>query len=310
MFIRKNAMLAALSAAVLASSASRGSSPPLTERQLEAMRQSMSREIWPYAGVEDDAPDPRDAEAFVEFLVPSDGRVWNHGTPRQLLDVIPIAPAHFAPAIHERLMRVPATLDEYAIVDPRWSISRPSKEWPYPMHLSIFPVVEMLDRASAEPILREFTEAIRPLALEAQRRYREIRSQRDAEWNRLGRPVGDAMDDHESLRLLRAESTRARTVSDALTGAWTRAVSIAGRLGSPAFVDDVIALLGDPDPLARRMGSWMTPYVLNFADQRPEVVEKLRQATESLSRSTIPTDIEAARAIQKSLDDAMNPAKP
>ncbi|RMH26674.1 MAG: hypothetical protein D6693_06710, partial [Planctomycetota bacterium] len=102
----------------------------------------------------------------------------------------------------------------------------------------------------------------------------------------------------------------ATDVKNNLTGAWTRSVSTAGGLGSPIFVDDVVAMLGSPDPVARRIGSWMAQYVINFSNERPDAVAALRAAAERLGASDVDSDQKAAAAIRDAFDPKPTPGLP
>ncbi|RMH29231.1 MAG: hypothetical protein D6692_04485 [Planctomycetota bacterium] len=256
-----------------------------------------------YGDVKDREPDPQDSEAYIEFMI----KPWKHGMPYQLLEAVVEQPGHFAPAVRDRLMRLPPTFEEYLADLKRsehlYCVSATRETDPFgPESARLLVVVRLLGRDHAEPILREFADAVLPLALEAERRYRTIEDQWQAEWDRLGRPVGDARDDHETLRTLGARYRLATDVKNNLTGAWTRSVSTAGGLGSPIFVDDVAAMLGSPDPVARRIGSWMAQYVINFSNERPDGVAALRAAADRLRVSEDLEDQLAAVRIEIALD--------
>lgn len=306
MFIHKQLAAAALVCAngiILAQTIAQ----PLNPQTIEEMQRTMRATIYPYANVQEGAPDPQNAGAFIEYLIGgTTGRRWTHGTPQQLLNVIPIAPGHFAPVIRDRLMRLPATFDDYAMHDPRWSISSKVTEFTVgdqtfedvvrPVAPALLGMTSLLGREHAEPILREFHDRIRPLALEAARRHRAAKEA----WIAAGRPKPPYA--NEQTEALTQAVADAWNIMIQIGGPAFRAITIAQKLDSPIFIDDGLAMLNSDDAGVRAAGAGMVSYILHFADQRPDAVEKLRQIAARLARSTNARDAVSGQRIQKQLD--------
>ncbi|RMH29233.1 MAG: hypothetical protein D6692_04495, partial [Planctomycetota bacterium] len=255
-------------------------------------------------------PNRDDAAAVVAFVVggPRDDQ-WVAGL-QEATEWVRANPARYAPAVRDLLMQLPPGLDEYRVDDTHWSVGGVSDSWPYPTYMSIMPVVELLGREHAEPILREFAGAVLPLALEAKRRYADVEARWRPAWVAAGKPVGDARFEHAELVPLLREKEETGAAVRWLTSAWVRSVSTARRLGSPIFVDDSLTMLSDPDPIVRAWGAWMAGYVLQFAEERPDAVAALRAAAERLEASDVDSDQKAAAAIRDAFDPKPTPGLP
>jgi len=261
---------------------------PLTEQELEAMQQSLGREIWPYMGIEIEDADPQDPDAFVGRLV----GLWRHGMPRQMLDVVSIAPAHFAPAIRDRLMRLPNTLEEYLLDlkrdDPRYSITVSERMRHFgPPAQRLLVVVPHLAPEHAEPILQEFFDKVNPLALEAERRHWEAKDAALAAGRKTSKEWVNTLEVYRHL-----------------SGVRGRAIKVARDFDSVIFYDDFLAMLTSDDPVAQETGANYTRgYLDKIIQKRPEAVARIAEAMPRLLASEDPRVARAGRALMKRLEE-------
>jgi hypothetical protein len=235
-------------------------------------------------------PDRDDPKAVVDFIVKPRRDLWVEGLP-EAKQMVRDDPARFAPEVRDRLMRVPATFDEYSVNDPRWVISRQEAyNFGVPAEV-ILSVVELLGREHAEPILQEFFDKVNPLALEAQRRrWLAVDAYRAGEdgADELVREAGE-------IRVA-ISSARGQTLQTAL------------RLESPIFVDDITAMMFRNDPAERVDGAGLAAYYIpHFAAERPDAVAKVRAGAASLFASENPRVANAGRRLMERLDKELGP---
>jgi hypothetical protein len=193
-------------------------------------------------------------------------------------------PATYAPFIRERLMRLPATLDEYSVDDPQWVINRPSPGHPGSLVRPLMSILILLPPAQAEPVLQEFFDRVNPLALEAHRRY----------W-----AAKDADDPRDRER---------NDIWTSFARGRSEAIRVAMRMHSPIFIDDVLAMLESDDDAARYTGAVLADqYVLEFAAERPEALARVVAAASELNESANPKLAPAARALTERIRSLVQP---
>ncbi len=253
--------------------------PPLDDMTLREMKRILQRPTFMYEGL--DIFDPRDANAFIEIIVPSDGRMWMHGVPRNLFEVIAVAPAHFAPAIRERLMRLPATVDDYlhdsTLDHPKYSItmrkSADGHSYYPPQADMLLAVASYLDRANAEPILRDFHDQVQALQRQAQAAVAALK-RRNADSKKI-----------EQIQSLWISSS-----------VWREdIIRAATKVGSPIFVDEALDLLlgrVHDDAFRATDATATLPYLEQFALIRPDVYVRLKQLEQDLASHEWRTDEE------------------
>jgi len=243
--------------------------------------------IWTRTPAIGQPPNSHNTEAAVEFLIAPRRDNWVAGL-QELQQAVRNDPARFAPVVRDRLMRLPTTLDYYALTDARWSVNPPIAGWPYPSTNAILPVVDLLGRSHAEPILREFFDRVQPLAVEARRRF----WQSEDAWIAAGKPARGP-----DARVPRETWSR-------FTNARGQTLMVAHRLESPIFIDDILNMLHSDDVAVRDAGAGIVSYILYFADQRPDAIQKLWELVATLAASKNPKDVFAARSMQNKLDAA------
>lgn len=267
----------------------------LDPKTLQEMQRMIQKDTWPYADLEKVAPNPQDASSFIEILA----NPWRHGMPHQLLEVVAMAPAHFAPAIRERLMPLPQTLDDYlrdsARREPKYPITYPAtaeakeKMLFGPPAARVLSLVANLNRAHAEPILREFHDRMRALQQQAEERLEAL--------ERIG--AGDA----EAVK-------RMRDLALGFAGWRLQAIKAAHRLKSPMFVEEGIETLKRLDRIANSMAqNGLAAYLADFAENRPQLYQRLKAIAERFETARTPNLRILASSVKDALERIQPPAK-
>ncbi|MFG0275474.1 MAG: hypothetical protein ACF8QF_10495 [Phycisphaerales bacterium] len=228
------------------------------------------------------SPSDPGASRIINYFVNSTG--WNPELHHESVAAVQAAPDRFAPILRERLARVPATLDEYDLDDPRWVLNgRPGDPDARlgTQSEKLLGIVGLLPLDHAEPILQEFFDKVNPLALEAERRF----------W--------DAKDAALATDQQRTDETlRIGKVTRAFTTARGHATNLAKTLGSDVYYDDYVAMLTSDDAIAQATGAAYTRGNLDaILAWRPDALPEILEATTRLSASDQPRVAEAGRAL-------------
>lgn len=236
----------------------------LSERQYEKMLFHLRSDGRFYGDVDEWAPDPRDAGTYIDGLVRPN---WAHGMPRQMLDVITVAPAHFAPVIRDRLLRLPPTLEEYVADYERaehlYSTSASQHARPMgPESGRLCVVTTYLGREHAEPILRAFADGL-------------IALQRQAEERAAALPEND-VNERSRLGVLARHFARLRMP----------AITASGSLGSPMFVEEGMRTLERGGDIASAMAqSGLAEYLAAFAADDPALRGRMNAVADRFESS-------------------------
>jgi hypothetical protein len=228
------------------------------------------------------APADPEANRIINYFINSTG--WSPELHHQRVAAIEAAPDRFAPILRARLARVPATLEEYDLDDPRWVLNgRPGDPDARlgTQAEKLLGIVGLLPRDLAEPILQEFFDKVNPLALEAERRF----------WD--ARDAALATDQQRT-----DETLRTGEVTRAFTTARGHATNLAKTLGSEVYYDDYVAMLTSDDPISQATGAAYTRGNLDaIIAWRPDALPEILEATTRLSASEQPRVAEAGRAL-------------
>lgn len=225
-----------------------------------------------------DTPDPERVIGQLLYGQPSHmGELWV-----ERRELVKSDPTTYAPVIRERLMRLPATLDEYTVDDPRWVVNNAHRP-PHGAVDRLMFLVSLLGREHAGPILQEFFDKVNPLALEATRRH----------WNAKDAALAAG-------RRTSEEWVRTSEVYQRLSGARSQAIKVAAQLNSDVLYDDFVAMLTSADTVAQTTGAAYTRgYLDEILERWPEATPQIVEAAARLSASEDARVAEAGRSLMQ-----------